>query len=73
MKSFLYDFNCEVRVPSLEERAQDLGKIAEALLNRVNLLLSKSVGFTQKQFSPAALRFIESNKWPVISTSLCNY
>ena len=53
-----------VRVPSLEERAQDLGKIAESLLNRVNLLLSKSLGFTQKQFSPAALRFIESNTWP---------
>jgi len=54
----------KVRVPSLEERSQDVGKIAKSLLGRVNFLLSKSAGFANKEFSSAALRFIESNKWP---------
>mgnify|MGYP001164874380 CR=1 FL=1 len=52
-----------VRVPSLEERADDMPKIAEALLSRVNKLLNNNIGFETKEFSSAALRFINTHKW----------
>ena len=41
-----------VRVPSLEERADDVTKIAEALLLRVNKLLEHNVAFEPKVLSP---------------------
>ena len=52
-----------VRVPSLEERADDVTKIAEALLLRVNKLLEHNVAFEPKVLSPAALRFIQNYRW----------
>ena len=52
-----------VRVPSLEERTDDMPKIAEALLSRVNKLLENNVSFEPKVFSSAALRFIKNYRW----------
>ena len=52
-----------VRVPSLEERADDMPKIAKALLARVNRLLRGNLGFEKKEFTSAALRFINNHKW----------
>ena len=52
-----------VRVPSLEERADDVTKIAEALLLRVNKLLEHNVAFEPKVLSPATLRFIQNYRW----------
>lgn len=54
----------KIRIPSLSERKQDLGKIAESLLNKVNSTLNGTVGFSDKHFSPSALGYIENREWP---------
>jgi len=54
----------KIRVPSLSERKNDLGKIATNLLDRVNANMVGAVGFTRKHFSPSALAYIENNEWP---------
>ena len=53
-----------IRIPSIEEREGDTLKIASEMLRRVNLLLTESVGFGEKKFSQAALKFIEKKRWP---------
>ena len=44
MKNFFMISAARVRVPSLEERADDMPKIAKALLARVNRLLRGNLG-----------------------------
>ena len=63
MKNSFHDFCIEGKVPSLEERVDDMPQIANALLSRVNKLLEGNVGFESKVFSSAALRFIQNYRW----------
>ena len=52
-----------IRVPSIAERADDIPKIAEEMLSKVNKLLRQSVGFGEKKFSEAAIKLIKKRRW----------
>ncbi len=54
-----------LRIPALRDRRSDLPKIADTLLTRINAEFEKGEpGYTHKQLSAAAKRFMAQQPWP---------
>lgn len=53
-----------IRIPGISERGEDLVKIAESMLSKINSMRSFDEDYRERRFSKAAINFILNRKWP---------